>query len=300
LSALPQWISEVCAEEGLPGSYASCVQQTIVPLAASIVELRERQAQPVAVGVSGAQGSGKSTISLFLCNWLVREEGLSTAVVSLDDLYLGKASRMELSQTSHPLFAVRGVPGTHDVKLGMQIMRALTGATQSRIRIPVFAKSLDDRLPEAEWREVDAPVDVVLFEGWCVGVGPQPDPDLAEPINDLERRKDPDGTWRRKVNKRLAYDYRQLFAMLDALIFLRVPSFDKVLEWRRLQEAKLRVADGAGQSDAELAEFIQYYERLTRHALASLPETADIVVDIDDSHSPTRLRTGPQSRLPVR
>ncbi len=268
-----------------------------MPLARSLSEYRKRHAGPVAVGICGAQGCGKSTISLFLCNWLMREEGLTSAVLSLDDLYLGKAERLQLSQTVHPLFAVRGVPGTHDVQTGAEILQALTGKVRTRVAIPVFAKSLDDRLPEPDWREIDAPVDVVLFEGWCVGVRPQPENELLEPVNDLERLQDPDGTWRRTVNDRLGDDYRRMFDMLDALILLRVPSFEKVLEWRGLQERKLRAASGAGQSDAELAEFIQHYERLTRHALATLPGTADIVVDIDADHSPTRLRTGAKSRL---
>ncbi len=268
-----------------------------MPLARSLSEHRKRHAGPVAVGICGAQGCGKSTISLFLCNWLVREEGLTSAVLSLDDLYLGKAERLQLSQTVHPLFAVRGVPGTHDVHTGAEILQALTGKVRTRVAIPVFAKSLDDRLPEPDWREIDAPVDVVLFEGWCVGVRPQPENELLEPVNDLERLQDPDGTWRRTVNDRLGDDYRRMFDMLDALILLRVPSFEKVLEWRGLQERKLRTASGAGQSDAELAEFIQYYERLTRHALATLPDIADIVVDIGDDHSPTSLSTGSNSRL---
>lgn len=296
---MPQWVTELCAREGLPDSYTQCVQSTIVPLARSLRELRERRGQPVAIGVCGAQGSGKSTISLFLGNWLVREEGMSTAVLSLDDLYLTKAERSQLSQTVHPLFAVRGVPGTHDVEAGVEILRALTGKVRSRVTIPAFSKSLDDRLPEDEWRQIDAPADVVLFEGWCIGVSSQPEDQLSEPLNDLERLKDPDGTWRREVNRRLAADYQRLFGLLDALILLRVSSFDKVLEWRALQEEKLREQSGAGQSNEELAEFIQYYERLTRHALATLPDTADIVVDIGDDHSPTRLITGLHSSLVV-
>ncbi|MGB5164252.1 MAG: hypothetical protein WBN61_03265, partial [Woeseiaceae bacterium] len=180
---------------------------------------------------------------------------------------------------------------------GAEILQALTGKVRTRVAIPVFAKSLDDRLPEPDWREIDAPVDVVLFEGWCVGVRSQPEDQLSEPLNDLERLKDPGGSWRGEVNQRLATDYKRLFGLLDALILLRVPSFEKVLEWRGLQEQKLRDRSGIGQSDRELAEFIQYYERLTRHALATLPDIADIVVDIGDDHSPTSLSTGSNSRL---
>ena len=32
--------------------------------------------------------------------------------------------------------------------------------------------------------------DIVIFEGWCVGVTPQKNKDLLAPINTLEKEKD--------------------------------------------------------------------------------------------------------------
>ena len=45
-------------------------------------------------------------------------------MLSLDDLYLPKAERLRLARDVHPLLATRGVPGTHDVALGVECSRA--------------------------------------------------------------------------------------------------------------------------------------------------------------------------------
>ena len=288
------WIEVLRRTELLPESYTAAVFTYVAPLAERITGLREKLARPVVVGISGAQGSGKSTLALFLTNWLQREMRLATACLSIDDFYLRRADREKLSRTRHPLLATRGVPGTHDVKLGMRILKALTDAeTRQPVALPAFDKATDDRLPESKWPQVEAPVDVVLLEGWCVGAKPQADAGLAAPINALEADEDTDAAWRGYVNERLRSDYAELFSRLDTLIMLRIPSFEKVLEWRRLQERKLRVpmqlqqtptTAARGQSDAELVRFIQHYERLTRYMLETMPDYADTVIDIDDEH----------------
>ncbi|MDX1499751.1 MAG: kinase [Woeseiaceae bacterium] len=236
--------------------------------------------------MAGAQGAGKSTFALFLANWLAHETGLRSIRVSLDDFYFGKAMRATLAQTVHPLLATRGVPGTHDVEAGRRALKALTDTDDpGPVTLPAFDKGSDERLPGTVGPVVDAPVDVVVFEGWCVGARPQPSELLAEPLNVLEAEGDPTGRWRGYVNERLAGDYAALFETLDALVYLRVPSFEKVREWRRRQEHELRERrPGAGQTDAELAIFIMHYERLTRHMLDSVPGYADTVIDIDAGH----------------
>ena len=137
-----------------------------------------------------------------------------------------------------------------------------------------------------------------------MGARPQPAGALAEPVNALEAERDRTGRWRRYVNERLETDYARLFRRLDLLIMLRVPSFGKVLEWRSLQERKLRerlrgrpTAGGSapGMTDAEIARFVQHYERLTRHMLKTMPDYADAVIEIDDRHRMTGI-TGPGAR----
>ncbi len=277
------WIEELRVAEQLPESYTEAVLEYVAPLAERIRYLHEHLGRPVVIGINGAQGSGKSTLTLFLAEWLQRESELTAVSLSLDDLYLSKQVRQELAQNQHPLLRTRGVPGTHDVALGKEILSALTDQSRKHtVSLPLFNKATDDREPQSEWRSIDAPVDVVLFEGWCVGARPQRDTDLRNPVNALEAEEDTDGTWRSFVNKHLKNDYADLFTRLDALVMLRVPSFDKVREWRGLQEQKLQ--NEFGMDAEQLRRFVMHFERLTRHMLARMPEYANTVIELDDSH----------------
>jgi D-glycerate 3-kinase len=212
---------------------------------------------------------------------------VACATLSLDDLYLPRAARRALAAQVHPLLAVRGPPGTHDVAAGLAILQAFRAGRGARI--PRFDKMTDDRLPEALWREVPGPAEVVIFEGWCVGAAPQAAEALAAPVNDLERRRDPDGAWRSYVNAALAGAYQVLFGALDMLVLLRAPDFGVVHGWRLEQEAsnlaRRQGADAAAPAQAmdpaAVAAFIEHYERLTRHILAEMPDRADLVIGLD-------------------
>ena len=60
-----------------------------------------------------------------------------------------------------------------------------------------------------------------------------------------------------------------------------------ILEWRIEQERKLAQKSSAGSrvmSDAEVARFIGFYERITRHNLRVLPPLADAVLELDAQH----------------
>lgn len=266
------------------------LQQIYLPLAAKIEERFKQFGKTLVVGVNGAQGSGKSTLCTLL--EMVLREGfdLSTVSISIDDLYKTRVERRRLSESIHPLLQTRGVPGTHDTVLGGRILSELRQPTAGgTVRLPVFDKAIDDRLPEEQSRIVTTPVDVVLFEGWCVGAHPQPESALMAPVNDLETNEDRDCFWRRYVNQHLATSYADLFSHLDLLIMLKIPSFDCVYEWRSLQERKL--ANNASDrpvshimDDKALRRFIMHYERLTRFILEDMPQRADIVLTLNREH----------------
>jgi D-glycerate 3-kinase len=181
------------------------------------------------------------------------------------------------------------VPGTHDPALGIAIidgLRKLDGG--ETLRLPRFEKARDDRMPEERWPVIEGPVDAVLFEGWCVGSRPVAEETLDTPVNELEQQADPDGVWRRFVNAQLAGDYQELFRLLDALVYLAVPGFDCVRRWRTEQEHQLLAGAhaGAGQvmSDAEIAAFVLYFERITRQDLNDMPTRADVVLRLGRDH----------------
>jgi D-glycerate 3-kinase len=265
-------------DERLPGDYRQFVDTALRPIAERVAAI-DRQGSALVVGLTGPQGSGKSAAAGALA-LLLQDRGLSTATLSLDDLYLTLAERRRLAADVHPLFVTRGVPGTHDVTLGLAVIASLGRAGETAV--PRFDKARDDRRDPADWDLVAGPVDLILFEGWCVGARPQPAAALAAPINELERTRDLDGVWRRYANAALAGAYQDLFSRIGFQVLLRAPSFDAVLGWRLEQEHKLRDREGpdAGQSDAQIAVFVQHYERLTRWIATEMPPRADVVVQL--------------------
>lgn len=238
----------------------------------------KKGAAPLTIGISGAQGSGKSTLAAMLVIVLQKVAGFRAAVLSLDDFYKTRQQRARMATDIHPLFAVRGVPGTHDVVLLNRVIERIK-AGQATTH-PLFNKAQDDR--EEEWRHVQR-LDVLVLEGWCLGAVPQVESSLAMPVNEMEQMRDPDGTWRRRVNAELAsVEYRQAFAC-DIHAFLAVPDMESVLRWRLQQEQSLppgaKVMDEAG-----VREFVMYFERITRAMLAEMPGRADIALFLNEAH----------------
>jgi D-glycerate 3-kinase len=279
-------IEALIATEGLPPSYADVVERVHRPLTDDIAVAA--QDGPLVAGLCGAQGSGKSTAVKFV-KWLLEERGARVAVVSLDDLYLTRGKRAVMAALIHPLFATRGVPGTHDVTLGLSTLdRLRTGSPTGQVVLPRFDKSQDTRAAPTDADVFEGRADVALFEGWCVGAVPQTEADLEAPINALERERDTDAVWRRYVNEQLSGPYQELFGRLGFLALFAAPGFERVLAWRTEQERKLRekvAAAGGGSrvmTDAEVAIFIQHYERLTRHILAEMPGRADVTVGLGE------------------
>ncbi len=278
---------------GLPETILSRIY---LPLAAALAKATGMQTAPLVVGINGAQGSGKTTLCSLLTVLLQSGFGLRVTTLSIDDLYQTRAERNRLGLKVHPLLATRGVPGTHDVGMGMKLLKELSAQNPGkRIIIPSFDKAIDDRSHRAAWQVVELPFDIILFEGWCVGARPQHDDDLDKPVNILEEQEDPRGLWRHHVNTQLAGDYSTLFAMLDLLIMLEVPDMNSVFAWRGLQEKKL-AAQSPGvtitklMDDAALRRFIMHYERLTRHMLTEMPDRADLVLHLDRSHQVDTVR----------
>lgn len=268
-----------------------------VPLGAWLLCRKRQQKGPLVVGINGAQGAGKST--LFNLIEVILSEGFGQKVVgfSLDDLYKTRHDRERLAEIVHPLLMTRGVPGTHDVQLGIDIINSLKkGDLERPTKIPVFDKSVDDRCPTSVWQEWVGPADVIVFEGWCVGALPVSPESLKTPINSLERVEDVNGDWRRYVNRQLEEKYQELFGMIDALVMLKVPNMEAVYEWRSLQEKKLAervkyIFDTQQPTDhlrimneEEIVRFIQHYERLTRTMLNEMPSRADVTLFLNENH----------------
>ena len=293
-------IEQAILDHNLPSDFSVSVKDYYIPLANQLMNdieqhAKSRQAsRPQFIGIQGSQGSGKSTCADFLKIILETEHDLRVLVMSIDDFYLTLAERQQLAKSTHPLFITRGVPGTHDVEM---IQTVFDRAEQQRdFTVPRFNKAIDDRAEESSWQTIDAPLDVVILEGWCVGISAQASGMVDEPLNQLERYEDSSGAWRQLVNDKLANEYQSLFSRLDHLITLKVPSFACVFEWRLLQEQKMidRLSKekkdiSKAQTPEQLERFIAHYQRLTEHALKTMPELAHYVLNIDKHHHITKL-----------
>ncbi len=244
---------------------------------------QQKQAKTtLVVGIAGAQGTGKSTLAQALK--VLLSDKYSVALLSLDDLYLCQNQRTKLAQDIHPLFKTRGVPSTHDVDLGIQTLQQLQGE-HGEVLLPRFDKQIDNPKPKALWQCCNTPVDVVLFEGWCLGLEAQNTKELIHPINALEAEEDKAGVWRKQVNDALAGEYQLLFQEVDELIYLKAPSMASVFSWRKQQEQETFAHQPVlGMGDDALHRFLAHYERLTRHGLVTLPQTADVVLTLDEQH----------------
>jgi len=233
------------------------------------------------LAISGLQGSGKSTLAAQVVG-LAQQRGLRAAAVSIDDFYLTRAQRQRLARQVHPLLLTRGPPGTHDLPLAHATLEAITA--RQPVALPRFDKLADERVPEAQWPQCHEPLDLLVFEGWFLGTPAQPEADLQPPLNALERDADADGRWRQWCNQALAAHYPALWQRCDRLWFLQPPTFAVVPRWRWQQEQNLQAAqpERSSMSRAQLERFVQYYERVSRQALRTLPGLADRIIALDE------------------
>ncbi len=279
-------LKQFIAEHQLPESYASFAQKWFIPLASKLALHQKNANKPIFVGVNGCQGSGKSTVTDLLVALLQKQHNIASVGISIDDFYLSKSKRNLLSKTVHPLLSTRGVPGTHDTELMQSSINNLLN--HKECLLPVFDKSIDDVKPRSQWREIRQHYDIVILEGWCVGLSSQPEGLLTTAINALENNDDPDSMWRNHVNSQLKVAYEPLFNSIDQLVMLKAPSFDCVSAWRCEQEHKLiarlqqqHLSIDQTMTDQQINKFIQYYQRLTEHALETLPSRANYIFALD-------------------
>ena len=257
-----------------------------LPISKMIAEDYLKKKKTKVIGLSGGQGTGKSTISNILKIILKVSYKLDTVIFSIDDFYKTLSERKKISKKISKLFLTRGVPGTHDTKMLLQCINNLKNNSFKKTIIPKFDKSIDDRCAKNKWLKVKKKPNIVIFEGWCVGATAQKNKDLNIPINKLEKHKDNKRIWRQKVNSELKKDYKKIFNLIDKLIFLKVPSFKYVFKCRLIQEKKLRITDKGNKTmnDKQIENFVMYYERITKHMLKTFPKTADTVISIDEKH----------------
>ena len=255
-----------------------------IPICDRLLKIYNFKKKPLIVGLSGSQGSGKSTISKILKIILNSHYKLNVVSFSLDDFYKTAYERKKMSKLIHPLFMTRGVPGTHDAKWLYNTLKSLLKKNFKAVKIPKFDKSIDDRFSSKHWQLVKKKPDIIIFEGWCVGAKPQSLKELRKPINILEKIEDTKLTWRKKVNNELKINYKKIYNLLDKKIYLRVPDFNYVFKWRLLQEKKLGLKPKKKiMTEKQIRRFIMFYERVTKNMIKNY-KINDTVINLDKNH----------------
>ena len=268
------------------------LKKTFIPLSFWIENKYKKKGETLFLGLSGGQGSGKTTVTGILKIILKKYFKRKIQTISIDDFYKTLKERNEMSIAIHPLFNTRGVPGTHDTKLIEKFFNFVKRKKFKKFKIPKFSKTLDDRLNEKYWPKVNKRPEIVILEGWCVGAKPQPESLIKKPINVLEKYFDKNMIWRKYSNEKLKKEYKKIFSKIDHFIFMKVPNFNMVFKWRFLQEIKLRKKSHINKKTMtynEIKRFIMFYERITLQMMKDLSKSAPMVILMKKNHEIKKL-----------
>ncbi|MEG4069316.1 glycerate kinase [Microcoleus sp. Pol11C2] len=249
-----------------------------LPLGMQLSTAKQSLNRPLIQGILGGQGTGKTTLCQVL-RLILGKLGYSTVSLSLDDIYKTYADRQQL-QKSDPRLIWRGPPGTHDIDLGIAVLDKLRGSQtpnlagvdnpksdalqpdiiNKNIEIPRFDKSAYGGAGDRSQPEIISGADIVLFEGWFVGVNPVVDAKLNEflagapfPIS-----TEGDCQFARDMNAKL-HDYLPLWNRLDRLMVLYPQDYRISQVWRNQAEREMMAAGKSGMSEAQINRFVEYF-----------------------------------------
>jgi D-glycerate 3-kinase len=260
-----------------------------LPLAMKIAAQHQQLGKPFIQGILGAQGTGKTTMSMIL-TLILQHLGYRTLSLSLDDLYKTYSDRLALMQQDSRLLW-RGPPGTHDIHLATSLLDQIHQGN-SPVIVPRFDKSAYGGIGDRTTPEVIMDnIDIVLFEGWFVGVKPiDPIAFLTAPAPILT---DADRQFASDMNSQLT-NYLPLWERLDSLIVLYPTDYRYSLAWRKQAERQMIATGKSGMSDAEIEEFVNYFWRSLHPELFINPliqsSAVDLVMEIDADHSFSKIR----------
>ena len=263
------------------------IKSFLIPVSFWIANKASKK-KPYILGLSGGQGTGKTTISSIISIILRKYFKLNVFTISIDDFYKTRKERLILSQKVHPSLMTRGVPGTHDAKIMLDFFKRVKRSKFRSLKLPKFNKAIDDRYIKKLWYLIKKRPDVVIFEGWCVGAKAEKNNTLIKPVNSLEKLNDKKLTWRKFVNKQLQSKYKQLYDQLNCLLYLKPKNFSLLRQWRIKQEKKLSLKSKRSNklkimSDKEIINFMQTYQRITQNMFKSVPKYASIILNLNSN-----------------
>ena len=268
------------------------LKKIYIPISFWINNKCKKKGRTLILGLSGSQGSGKTMVTGILQIILKKFFKKNIYIISIDDFYKTLRDRNRMSQQKHSLFKTRGVPGTHDINLIKNFFISVKRKKFKKIKLPKFNKSIDDRSKKNYWHNINKRPEIIILEGWCVGAKPQILSSLRKPVNILERHEDKDLIWRKYANEKLKKEYKEIFAMIDYFIFMKVPNFKMVFKLRLLQESKLKKKFHYKKkimTYSAIKRFIMFYQRITLQMMKDLSKSASIVLLLKKNHEIKRV-----------
>ena len=267
---------------------AKMVKYFLIPICFWIAK-KAKNRKPFIVGLSGGQGTGKTTISSIMSIILKKYFKLNIFKISIDDFYKTRKERFLLSKKIHNLLKTRGVPGTHDTNIILDFLNKVKHKNFKPLKLPKFNKAADDRFKKELWYSINKRPDVIIFEGWCIGARPQKNYQLKKHINSVEKLNDQNLIWRKYVNYQLKKNYRKLFNQLNCLLYLKAKNFNLLQKWRLKQERKLLTFSREYKNlkimnKKEVINFMKTYERITQNMFKDAPKYASIILNLNSNH----------------
>jgi len=264
------------------------VKYFLIPICFWIAK-KAKNRKPFIVGLSGGQGTGKTTISSIMSIILKKYFKLNIFKISIDDFYKTRKERFLLSKKIHNLLKTRGVPGTHDTSIILDFLNKVKHKNFKPLKLPKFNKAADDRFKKEFWYSINKRPDVIIFEGWCIGARPQKNYQLKKHINSVEKLNDQNLIWRKYVNYQLKKNYRKLFNQLNCLLYLKAKNFNLLQKWRLKQERKLLTFSREYKNlkimnKKEVINFMKTYERITENMFKDAPKYASIILNLNSNH----------------
>ncbi|KAF4454943.1 hypothetical protein F53441_2600 [Fusarium austroafricanum] len=251
----------------------------------SIQTHRKKTSKPFVLGLSGLQGSGKSTWAAALSKALINQHNLKTRILSLDDLYHDHPELVAIREANpnNGLLQTRGQPGTHDEILAKEFFDQVVGRVESDAKVvkwPAYDKSLHSgqggRVPVENWEEVPLgqDLDVLIFEGWALGFQPLTQEEVTKK---WERAKTSEAQQSEEwalTNTLATHDLGHLLLInenlgryceafsgpqhFDGFLHLSTDKLVQVYEWRLGQEKALR-EHKPGMTDEQVIKFVKGY-----------------------------------------
>ncbi|OUV18858.1 MAG: kinase [bacterium TMED88] len=247
------------------------------PLLSQVETLLEMGGRPL-LGLSALPGCGKTT----LCDWLVQassELGWSIAFLSIDDFYW-PGPELDRRMEGNPWGVPRAIPGSHDLELMAKTFDQWreTGV----LNAPRFDKSLrQGRGDRSEW--VCSTPDLVVLEGWFVGVLVSDDVSSAQNSHSLELTTE-ELLYREELI-RLIPDYSPIWNRINKLWHLKSQSSTSSRIWKRQQVETQAKTTGVQLSQSAVQDFVRMIETaFPAPWLQDLPQS-DVVIDLTNQRA---------------